>query len=129
LNDSAAKPVKILLVDDSPTIRAATREMLQKMGHTVSMAENGEQALASYQSDRPDLILLDVMMPVMDGHATAQNIRSRYPKDTVPIIFLSGVDDQKRLALGIQAGGNDYLIKPVSDAALSEKITRYAAPK
>ncbi len=100
--------------------------MLQKMGHTVSMAENGEQALASYQSERPDLILLDVMMPVMDGHTTAQNIRSRYPKDAVPIIFLSGVDDQKRLALGIKAGGTDYLIKPVSDEVLSEKIARYA---
>jgi len=114
--------MKILLVDDSPTIRAATSTMLLRMGHTVTMAENGEQALLSYQRERPDLLLLDVNMPVMDGYAAAKRIRSEYAQDWVPIIFLSGSDDEQHLELGIQAGGDDYLIKPCGHVVLDAKI-------
>jgi len=82
--------MKILLVDDSPTIRAATEPMLVKMGHAVMMAENGEEALLSYKRECPDLVLMDVNMPVMDGYTAAQRIRSEYPQHWVPIIFLRG---------------------------------------
>jgi diguanylate cyclase (GGDEF)-like protein len=114
--------MKILLVDDSPTIRAATTQMLEKMGHTVTVAENGELALAAYERERPDLVLMDVTMPVMDGYAAAQQIRTRYPEDWVPIIFLSGADNEQHLERGIRAGGDDYLIKPASYVVLHAKI-------
>jgi diguanylate cyclase (GGDEF)-like protein len=114
--------MKILLVDDSATIRAATIQMLEKMGHTVTMAENGELALAAYERERPDLVLMDVTMPVMDGYAAAQQIRTRYPEDWVPIIFLSGADNEQHLERGIRAGGDDYLIKPASYVVLHAKI-------
>lgn len=114
--------MKILLVDDSPTIRAGTSQMLEKMGHAVTMAENGELALAAYQRDRPDLVLMDVTMPVMDGYAAAQQIRTRYPEDWVPIIFLSGASEEQHLERGIRAGGDDYLIKPASYVVLHAKI-------
>jgi diguanylate cyclase (GGDEF)-like protein len=114
--------MKILLVDDSPTIRAATSQLLDKMGHTVSMAENGELALAAYEHERPDLVLMDVTMPVMDGYAAAQQIRTRYPEDWVPIIFLSGASEEQHLERGIRAGGDDYLIKPASYVVLHAKI-------
>lgn len=114
--------MKILLVDDSPTIRAGTSQMLEKMGHAVTMAENGELALAAYERDRPDLVLMDVTMPVMDGYAAAQQIRTRYPEDWVPIIFLSGASEEQHLERGIRAGGDDYLIKPASYVVLHAKI-------
>jgi diguanylate cyclase (GGDEF)-like protein len=114
--------MKILLVDDSPTIRAGTSQMLEKMGHTVSTAENGELALAAYERERPDLVLMDVTMPVMDGYAAAQQLRTRYPEDWVPIIFLSGASEEQHLERGIRAGGDDYLIKPASYVVLHAKI-------
>jgi len=114
--------MKILLVDDSPTIRAAVNSMLVKMGHAVTMAENGEEALLSYQRESPNLVLMDVNMPVMDGYTAAQRIRSDYPQDWVPIIFLSGAADEEHLELGIRAGGDDYLIKPCSYVILAAKI-------
>ena len=114
--------MKILLVDDSPTIRAATTQMLEKMGHAVTTADNGELALAAYEHERPDLVLMDVTMPVMDGYAAAQQIRTRYPEDWVPIIFLSGADNEQHLERGIRAGGDDYLIKPASYVVLHAKI-------
>jgi diguanylate cyclase (GGDEF)-like protein len=114
--------MKILLVDDSPTIRAATGQMLEKMGHTVTMAENGELALAAYERERPDLVLMDVTMPVMDGYTAAQQIRTRGPEDWIPIIFLSGASEEQQLERGIRAGGDDYLIKPASYVVLHAKI-------
>jgi len=113
--------MKVLLVDDSPTIRAATTQMLKKMGHAVTIAENGEQALEAYERERPDLVLMDVTMPVMDGYTAAQEIRARYP-DWVPIIFLSGAEADQQLERGIRAGGDDYLIKPASYVVLHAKI-------
>jgi diguanylate cyclase (GGDEF)-like protein len=114
--------MKILLVDDSATIRAATQTMLVKMGHEVVMAVNGEDALLSYKRESPNLVLMDVNMPVMDGYAAAQRIRSQYPQDWVPIIFLSGANDEEHLELGIRAGGDDYLIKPCGYVVLHAKI-------
>ena len=96
--------------------------MLEQMGHSVSSAENGEVGVAAYQRERPDLILMDVTMPVMDGYAAAQHIRAKYPEDWVPIIFLSGLEDEQQLERGIQAGGDDYLIKPSSYVVLHAKI-------
>jgi diguanylate cyclase (GGDEF)-like protein len=114
--------MKILVVDDSATIRAATTQMLEKMGHAVTAAENGELALASYAHERPDLVLMDVTMPVMDGYAAAKQLRARSPDDWVPIIFLSGGDHEQDLERGIGAGGDDYLIKPASYVVLDAKI-------
>ncbi len=114
--------MKILLVDDSATIRAATSQMLEKMGHTVTVAENGERALVAYGRERPDLVLMDVTMPVMDGFEAAKQLRARSPDDWVPIIFLSGADHELDLERGISAGGDDYLTKPVSALVLHAKI-------
>jgi diguanylate cyclase (GGDEF)-like protein len=114
--------MKILLVDDSPTIIAVTKPMLVKMGHEVVTAENGEEALLSYKRESPNLVLMDVNMPVMDGYKAAQRIRSEYPQDWVPIIFLSGANDEQHLELGIRAGGDDYLIKPCGHVVLDAKI-------
>lgn len=114
--------MKILLVDDSSTIRAATAQMLEKMGHAVVEAENGQLALEAFERERPDLVLMDVTMPVMDGYTAAQQLRAQSPEDWVPIIFLTGADHEQDLQRGIRAGGDDYLIKPVSSVVLHAKI-------
>lgn len=82
------------------------------MGHSVSTAWNGEAGVAAYERERPDLILMDVTMPVMGGYAAAQHIRSQHPEDWVPIIFLSRREDEQQLERGVHAGDDDYLIKP-----------------
>jgi diguanylate cyclase (GGDEF)-like protein len=114
--------MKILIVDDSATIRAGMRALVEKMGHSAIEAEDGDKALATYLRDRPDLVLIDVVMPVMDGYEAARRMRKSSPDEWVPIIFLSSKEDDQDLDRAIEAGGDDYLIKPVSYVVLNAKI-------
>ena len=114
--------MKVLIVDDSPTIRAALRGLVQKMGHSVIEAADGSKALAIYAQDRPDLVLIDVVMPVMDGYDAARQMRHSRPDEWVPIIFLSSKEADQDLDRAIEAGGDDYLVKPVSFVVLNAKI-------
>ncbi|HYS57671.1 MAG TPA: response regulator, partial [Burkholderiales bacterium] len=114
--------MKILIVDDSATIRAALKGLLERMSHSVVEAEDGEKALQMFQQDQPDLVLIDVMMPVMDGYEAARRMRESSPDEWVPIIFLSSKEDDQDLDRAIEAGGDDYLVKPVSYVVLNAKI-------
>ena len=114
--------MKILVVDDSPTIRAALKGLLERMGHTVVEANDGEQALQMYRRDRPGLVLIDVVMPVMDGYESARHMRDTKADEWVPIIFLSSKEADQDLDRAIEAGGDDYLVKPVSFVVLNAKI-------
>jgi diguanylate cyclase (GGDEF)-like protein len=115
--------MKILVVDDSPTIRAALKGLLERMGHAVVEANDGEQALQMYRQDRPGLVLIDVVMPVMDGYVAARHMRETGGADEwVPIIFLSSKEADQDLDRAIEAGGDDYLVKPVSFVVLNAKI-------
>lgn len=117
----AGSSMKILLVDDVQMERIQLAIRLKQLGHSVEMAESGERALALYPQFEPDLILLDVTMPDMDGFEVSRKIRQRYP-DWVPIIFLSGHDEPTMIATAIEAGGDDYLIKPVDKIVLNSKL-------
>ena len=99
--------MKVLIVDDSPTIRTALRGLVEKMGHSVIEVEDGREALQSYRRDRPDLVLIDVMMPVMDGYEAARQMREIRPDEWVPIIFLSSKEADQDLDRAIEAGGDD----------------------
>jgi len=114
--------MKILVVDDSPTIRAALKALLERMGHTVVEANDGEQALQMYRQDRPGLVLIDVVMPIMDGYESARHMRETKADEWVPIIFLSSKEADQDLNRAIEAGGDDYLVKPVSFVVLNAKI-------
>lgn len=114
--------MKILIVDDSRTTRAALSSMLAKMGHGVVEAEDGAQALRSLQQEHIDLVLLDVQMPKLDGFATVRQMRALQNGRWIPIIFLSGRESDADLERGILAGGDDYLVKPVSPVVLGAKI-------
>src|SRR5256886_4552040 len=114
--------MKILVVDDSPTISAALKALLERMGHTVVEANDGEQALQMYRRDRPGLVLIDVVMPVMDGYESARHMRETKADEWVPIIFLSSKEADQDLDRAIEAGGADYLVNPASFAALNAQI-------
>jgi diguanylate cyclase (GGDEF)-like protein len=113
---------KVLIVDDSATLRAAMAAAAKTMKLEPILAENGESALALYLSERPDLVLLDVNMPGIDGYETARRIRAALPEEWVPIIFLSANEYDQNLERAIECGGDDYLVKPVSTVVLSAKI-------
>jgi len=114
--------MKILVVDDSPTIRAALKALLERMGHTVVEANDGKEALRIYRQDRPGLVLIDVVMPIMDGYESARHMRETSADEWVPIIFLSSKEADQDLDRAIEAGGDDYLVKPVSFVVLNAKI-------
>ena len=113
--------MKILLVDDTQTMRMLMTAILEEFGHNVICCENGEVAVDRYLSEHPDLILMDVVMPVMDGYQAAKKIRA-LDNDWVPIIFLSTRAEPKDVAAGIDAGGDDYLTKPVDEIILKAKL-------
>jgi len=114
--------MKILLVDDTKTERLILSAYLEKLGHTTICAENGHQAIKLFKSASPDLVLMDVIMPEMDGHEAARRLR-KDESDWVPIIFLSGRVAAEDIVAGIEAGGDDYLTKPVDFTVLSAKMT------
>lgn len=114
--------MKILLVDDTKTERLIITTYLEKLGHTTIAAKNGHQAIELFASESPDLVLMDVIMPEMDGHEAARRLRKN-ESDWVPIIFLSGRVAAEDIAAGIEAGGDDYLTKPVDFTVLGAKMT------
>ncbi|MDH5189887.1 MAG: SpoIIE family protein phosphatase [Gammaproteobacteria bacterium] len=114
--------LKILIVDDEVTNRMVLNAMLKKDGFTVLMAENGKQAIEVFNKENPDLILMDVMMPVMDGYEATRSIKSLVGDRFVPIFFLTAMTDEKALAKCIESGGDDFLTKPFSRTILRSKI-------
>ncbi|MCC6609372.1 MAG: diguanylate cyclase [Burkholderiales bacterium] len=114
--------MKILIVDDSRTIRAALEAMVTRLGHATMTAKSGGEALQRFVHERPDLVLLDVTMPDLDGYAVARKLRDLSGSDWLPIIFLSASDEDQDLDRAISAGGDDYLVKPVSQVVLGAKI-------
>jgi CheY-like chemotaxis protein len=96
------------------------------MGHNVLAAKNGQEAIVLYESNKPDLILMDIMMPVMNGLETTSKIRSLEKEgEHIPIILLTSITEEKDLQAGIAAGADDYLLKPVNAATLEAKIKSF----
>jgi diguanylate cyclase (GGDEF)-like protein len=114
--------MKILVVDDSSTIRAALALLVKKMGHEVLQAADGVEAVETYLREKPDLVLIDVVMPHCDGYEAARRMRAGNPEEWAPIIFLSSMEADQDLERAIEAGGDDYLVKPVSFVVLNAKI-------
>ena len=113
--------MKILLVDDTQTERLLMTAYLEEIGHQVVVGQNGRDAITLYHREQPDLIIMDVIMPELNGHEAAREIR-RDSTDWIPIIFLSGRVNPEDIAAGIEAGGDDYLAKPVDIIVLEAKM-------
>lgn len=118
---------KILIVDDSPTERYYLTDILVKNGFSVSTAENGEEALLKIKADKPQLILMDVVMPGANGFQVTRAI-SRDPElADVPIIICSSKNQETDRIWGLRQGARDYLVKPVDPEKLLAKIAELGA--
>ena len=120
--NSCLPALRVLAVDDNRTNLQILQVFLKKLGHDAITAENGEQALARYLELKPDLILLDIMMPVMDGFEAARRIRAQPGDHWVPIVFLSALDRDENLVAGLEAGGDDFMSKPINFVVLEAKM-------
>lgn len=111
--------MKILIVDDDPRLRDLVRLALERAGHSVIAAADGNQALVHAAREAPDLIVLDVGLPEMDGFETCRRIRAR---SEVPILFLTARDDEIDRVLGLELGADDYVTKPFSPRELVARV-------
>lgn len=114
-------PKKILIVEDEANIRELLRLYLEREGYTVLEAENGVEGIKKWKSDKPDMLLLDVMMPVMDGWAVCREIRA---ESDVPIIMLTAKGETADRVSGLEIGADDYIVKPLE---MPEVIARVRA--
>ena len=114
--------MKILLVEDSATLRHAMCQYIREAGHEPLVAHSGEEALQLLEDTAVDLIIMDVEMPGLDGFETTRLIREWLGEHWVPIMFLTGKSEDDSYREGIEAGGDDYLIKPISPVIIKAKI-------
>jgi PleD family two-component response regulator len=113
---------KILVVDDEEHIRKILKFKLEKHGYHVITAENGEIALQAVRRENPDLIILDLMMPKMDGFEVCARIRKNFQTAQIPIIMLTAKSDMVDKIKGLAGGANDYLVKPYSNDELLLRV-------
>ena len=111
-------PEKILLVDDDMDTLRLVGLMLQRQGYEVRVASSGQQALGMVQSEMPDLILLDIMMPEMDGYEVARRLRGDLATAEIPIIMFTAKTQVDDKVMGFEAGADDYLTKPTQPREL-----------
>jgi DNA-binding response OmpR family regulator len=113
---------KILIADDEPNIVAALEFLLQRNGYEVHIARNGEEALKLVEDCNPDLVLLDVMMPVRSGYEVCTRIRERADWRHIKIIMLSAKGRDAEINKGLSIGADQYITKPFSTQELVAKI-------
>ena len=111
---------RVLVVEDDPDLAALEADVLKLRGHEVDVASNGREALEAVERARPDLILLDIKMPVMNGREFADEYRRREPS-TAPIMVVTAADDAQRRAAEVGASG--WIAKPFDPDVLLEKVT------
>lgn len=110
---------KILVIDDDENLLRLTERILQKQGYSVTTASNGEQGLTLFRQIAPDLVILDVMMPGMDGWEVCRHLRQI---STVPIVFLTALGTEKDVVDGLTDGADDYLVKPFRPEELRARV-------
>lgn len=106
------EPGRILVIEDEPSLQALLRVQLERAGFSVDVAGDGEKGLAAVDATAPDLILMDVMMPGMDGHEVCRRLKSNFRTRQIPIIMLTARAAQEDKLLGLRQGANDYITKP-----------------
>jgi DNA-binding response OmpR family regulator len=118
----APRRSKILIVDDEPFNVDYFEQELADLGYETISATNGQEALEKVAAEAPDLILLDVMMPVMDGFTVCRRLKAQEETRLIPIVIMTALDAKADRITGIQAGADDFLTKPVDEAELVARI-------
>jgi DNA-binding response OmpR family regulator len=119
--------MKILIADDEPHIVTALEFLLVHSGYEVDVARNGDEALAQIRSGRPDLVLLDVMMPVRSGYEVCREVRATPELAGTKVVMLSAKGAQGDVGRGMEAGADLYITKPFSNRELIDKIRQLLA--
>jgi OmpR family response regulator RpaB len=119
MTDTESETLKILIADDEDNIRRILTTRLAMQGHEVVEAANGVEALELFRTQEPELVVLDVMMPELDGFAVLERIRAQ---SEVPIILLTALGDVADRVTGLQLGADDYMVKPFSPKELEARI-------
>src|SRR5258706_5428125 len=118
-----SQPGTILVVDDRESNRQLLRDMLEGVGHRVVSARDGREAIAAALAERPDVIVLDVKMPGMDGFEVCAKLQSLSETATIPIIFVTAnYTEEQDMLHGLEVGAYDYLVKPVARSVLLARV-------
>ena len=118
-----AQPASILVAEDSLVIRTVVRRHLEAQGYAVLEAEDGREALESCRKERPDVLLLDVEMPVLDGHRVLEALKADPELSLIPVVFLTGRTSTDDVVAGLALGAHDYLKKPFEAAELIARVS------
>lgn len=113
---------KVLIVDDSPTEVHILSKLLDKEGYQVVVAVNGEEGIAKAKQEIPDLILMDVVMPGLNGFQATRKIHRNASTKHIPIIIVTTKDQDTDREWGMRQGASDYLVKPIDTTELAEKL-------
>jgi DNA-binding response OmpR family regulator len=113
---------RILVVDDDPTYLTLEESVLKREGYEVVTAEDGAQAMSLYKEQEFDLVLLDVMMPGVDGFEVSRTLREGDRQKKVPVVFVTSKDDSKSMQEGFRSGGRVYLTKPFTNFQLVKMV-------
>lgn len=113
---------KVLVVDDSPTERFYLSDILRKSGYAVVTAENGTDGIDKARSDHPDLILMDVVMPGLNGFQATRQLSRDPATQKIPVIMCTTKGQETDRVWGMRQGASDYMVKPIAADALLEKI-------
>jgi CheY-like chemotaxis protein len=116
---------KVLIVDDEPLNVDYLEQELEDCNYQLISAFNGREALDKIQREQPDLVLLDLAMPILDGFAVLAHIKADNVLRDIPVIIISSASDSKSIVKGIRQGAEDYLIKPVDGDLLVNKLKEY----
>ena len=112
----------VLVADDDPDIRSLVALRLERSGYDVVVAGDGEQALATALERAPDLALIDVMMPKLDGYEVTERLRQQEATRHLPVILLTARVQESDIARGVEAGADDYVKKPFSTSELRDRV-------
>jgi signal transduction histidine kinase len=120
--EASSAPAHVLIVDDDTASRSTVAALLSPAGYRLRFASSGEEALAAVEEETPDLVLMDVMMPGLDGFEVCRRLRVLLREEYIPIILVTALDGRKDIVQGLEAGADDFLHKPVYGAELRARV-------
>jgi two-component system alkaline phosphatase synthesis response regulator PhoP len=118
------KPKRILVVDDETRVREMIEFRLRLFGYEVLQAADGREALAVASSEKPDLVLLDVMMPELDGFQVCSRLKQDEGTKHIPVVMLTAKADAKDVTRSFNSGASDYVVKPYDPTVLQQKVAQ-----
>lgn len=127
MNQLATNQHKILIVDDIEANRLVLNDQVVSLGHTPVMAENGVSALGQIGNENPDLVLLDIMMPEMDGYEVCRRLKSNPVTAKIPVIFITAKNQDNDEKMGLELGAVDYITKPISPSIVVARVHTHLA--